>query len=525
MVLDADYGGFTFVRTGDVLADGSYTLTLRSGASAFHAADGILLDGDGDGTGGDDYVASFDVTDADGPRVGIGDFARGPEQEAGVVATLGVPLTIRGAGDFTTASFEVHYDPAMLTVTGIEDPVGGTATVDLSVAGVASIGIVFDTPVSGDDLVIGRLLGTVPGTAPYGAKQLLDVRNVVVDGDATLAQDDDGIHVVAFMGDATGNAGYTSLDAQRVLRTVLRFDSGFGAYPLADPLIIGDVSGSGRLEAFDALLILREVLDFPIPEIPDLPANPPAVVRSGPDPLLTLGPDTVAYPGALVKVPVQIDTAAGLDAAQLRVKFDAQALRVVRVDRGTLTGDFEWFLQDDAPGELSLDMSRMHALSDGSGTLAQIVFEVLPEAPVGRYAIDMEWARLNEGGLTLNIDPVGGVDGTDTSIRVKVPRAPAPALPPVASATDAQPQAPLSALLVSAADVPAPALPAGTVPNIDLSVRTLPAAAERTAAPKPVDQPWLGKFVAGESSSAAATNPNAKLRIPVAPQASTSVTR
>jgi len=520
IVLRGDLMGFTFVRTGGVLPDGSYTLTLKSGAAAIHASGGTLLDGNNDGTGGDDFVVAYDVTGAAGPHIGIADFARGPEQEAGLQATLGVPITITGAGDITTASFEVHFDPAKLQVTGIENPVGGTATIDLSVAGVAKIDVTFDAAVGGANLVLGRLLGTVPASAPYGSKQLLDIRNVVVDDDATAVQDDDGVHVVAYAGDATGNAGYTSLDAQRVLRTVLRFDSGFSAYPLADPLIVGDVSGSGRIEAFDALLILREVLNFPVPEIPDLPANPPSVFRSGPDPLVTLGQVPAAKPGELVSVPVELDTAAGLDSAQLRIRYDADALKVVRVDKGSLTGDFDWFLKKEEPGLLTLDMSRMHAMSGGQGTLAVIIFQVDAQATTGRYAIDMQWASLNEDALTLNPAPQPGVDRTDTIISVtghrRLPQAPLPAMAP-----------PVSAAAPALDDLPPPVLPpSAAAPVIDLGVRSLASdPGKAVAAPAAAEKAWVSKFVNTLGSSTAERNPNAKLRIPVAPPPSVSVGR
>jgi hypothetical protein len=52
-----------------------------------------------------------------------------------------------------------------------------------------------------------------------------------VNGGAIAARGDDGIHVAAYLGDTSGNAVYTSYDAQHVQRVLGRLDTGFGAYP------------------------------------------------------------------------------------------------------------------------------------------------------------------------------------------------------------------------------------------------------------------------------------------------------
>jgi len=58
LVLDDDLRGFTFVKTGGVLAPDTYTLTLRSAANGFVDTVGRLLDGNDDGVAGGDYVKS-----------------------------------------------------------------------------------------------------------------------------------------------------------------------------------------------------------------------------------------------------------------------------------------------------------------------------------------------------------------------------------------------------------------------------------------------------------------------------------
>ena len=129
---------------------------------------------------------------------------RGPGQPTDVPGNVsGVPIRITNAGTFTTATFEVHFDPALLHVTGVANPTGGTATVDLATPGVAVVQVVFPGPVSRANLELTRLIADVPAGATYGAKQLLDIRNIVIDAGAVTAHDDDGVQVVGFIGDDT----------------------------------------------------------------------------------------------------------------------------------------------------------------------------------------------------------------------------------------------------------------------------------------------------------------------------------
>ena len=85
----------TFVRTGGPLAPDTYTVTLRSAANGFREPGGDFLDGDNDGTVGDDYSTTFTVTTpADEVVVAIADFARGYGQPVNVPrhTDAGIPL-------------------------------------------------------------------------------------------------------------------------------------------------------------------------------------------------------------------------------------------------------------------------------------------------------------------------------------------------------------------------------------------------------------------------------------------------
>jgi hypothetical protein len=120
---------------------------------------------------------------------------------------------------------------------------------------------------------IVTLTATVPGGAEYGAAHVLDVSAVSVNaaGNPIAATADDALHLVAYLGDATGNGAYSGLDAQRVARASVGLDTGFAAYPLIDPVVISDVTGNGALSGLDAQRIAQEAVGLAPDEIPPLP--------------------------------------------------------------------------------------------------------------------------------------------------------------------------------------------------------------------------------------------------------------
>ena len=71
LVWNATTNTMSFVKTGGVLAPDAYQVTLRSGATGFHDADGHLLDGNDDLIEGDNYTNSFTVTGAGARVLGV----------------------------------------------------------------------------------------------------------------------------------------------------------------------------------------------------------------------------------------------------------------------------------------------------------------------------------------------------------------------------------------------------------------------------------------------------------------------
>jgi hypothetical protein len=81
----------------------------------------------------------------------------------------------------------------------------------------------------------------------------------------------DGLHLVAYVGDADGNGSYSSSDAVLITRVALQSDSGFAAFPLVDPVIVADIDGSGFLPADAALQVNEAGVGYPTANLPSPP--------------------------------------------------------------------------------------------------------------------------------------------------------------------------------------------------------------------------------------------------------------
>ena len=277
VVVDADRRGITFVRSGGLLAAGRYELRLVSGAQAFVDATGALLDGNRDGTRGDAYVNSFNVS-AGGAVLAIGDLARGPGQDINLpVGSAGLPITLSNAAGATQVVFTLRFDAALIGFVGAASgaglPAGSTLSVDLSVAGQVRVEITTTAPLGAGTLELVRLQAGVQTAAPYGAAEVLDLTDISINGGAIAARGDDGVHVVAYLGDVDGNRAYTLQDVTRLQRLITKADSGFGAFPLIDPLLLGDVNASGTLTSLDAARLQQQAGGTSRPEFPPIPAS------------------------------------------------------------------------------------------------------------------------------------------------------------------------------------------------------------------------------------------------------------
>ena len=301
LVLDTTSNTITFVATNTVsmvnnsepiLPAGTYTAVVHASAAdnGFQALNsgGGFLDGLGTGIAGSgDFTAKFVVNvttmntavlwvpaTADGPGQAL--TAPGANQIGG-----GYPLYLTDGRGVTSVTVTLNYNPALLNVTGATgsgfmlstSSTPGHAVMQYSGPALAPSPALHPIPVT-----VGFLMATVPGgtaanPTPYKAKDLLHLSAASLNGGAIPAATDDGLHLVAYPGDANGDGAYSGDDALKITRVVLQTDNGFTAYPLVDPVIVADTDGSGFIPA-DAALQANEAgvgvptANLPIPPIP-----------------------------------------------------------------------------------------------------------------------------------------------------------------------------------------------------------------------------------------------------------------
>ncbi|RUY54594.1 tandem-95 repeat protein, partial [Mesorhizobium sp. M7A.F.Ca.CA.001.13.2.1] len=262
IVIDNDGAGFTFLRTGAIRQYGSqnaspesmlkhsqdptakdpataqlpdlnvggilpfdhYRVMLRSGENALHDSRDDL-DGNRDGTPGDDFIAGFDVKSVGNGIISLFDFMRGPGQKVDVPARAnGLPVSFSSLGGVKSLVFTVDYDPAMLTITG------ATAGADLPKGTKLSFGstlksdgtkqaivtVSSSSALRSGTLNIVSLTASVPSTAIYGDTQVLHVAVASVNGKATTITSDDALQIVGYIGDANRDAVYTKADVDLI---------------------------------------------------------------------------------------------------------------------------------------------------------------------------------------------------------------------------------------------------------------------------------------------------------------------
>ncbi|REK17413.1 MAG: hypothetical protein DWQ37_06390 [Planctomycetota bacterium] len=346
-----------FVRTGGPLVPDNYTVTLRSDNTTFAASTGFkttatpvdtsILDGNGDGTTGDDYVGNFTVVSSTLPVLSVADFARGGGQAVAVPATAaGIPVTIDSTTinghPITSVDAELVYDPELLTITGMTTTVSGwSATMDPSFATLSDGKMVAKFTVQGapaltgtTPVTVGFVQASVPSDAPYADKQVLRLRNVTVfdntDGLDVPIRGEDALHVAAFLGDADGSGTLSGGDASQVAQVGVGSGTGFTAYQNADPLLIADASNSGTVSGGDASLIAQKAVGLTVPQIPNAVAPVPGA--GGPDPRLHFE-DATGAPGDTVGVYINFEAtetiSPGLNSIDVAVSWDPAKFTMV----------------------------------------------------------------------------------------------------------------------------------------------------------------------------------------------------
>ncbi|RIK79864.1 MAG: hypothetical protein DCC68_12120 [Planctomycetota bacterium] len=417
LVWNAAYTQFTFIKTGAPLAADTYRVRLSSRASGFVDTAGNLLDGDGDFSPGGDYENTFTVASANARVVSLPDFARGPTQAVHVPNTsTGMPVRLSDGSGVLSVDLDVVYDPALLNISSIARaagvPTNWTVTANLTQPGRARVTASGVTALSAGPVDVLRIAATVPTAAAIGDAQIVRLENVRVNGGLIASIADAALHKVAFLADVDGNFAYTAFDAAFISRVVVGFDTGFDAFPLVDPVVIGNSSGTGSLSGLDAAYVAQKAVFLPRPEIPDLPPNLPAPSPAAVDPAIGVPAAVFAQAGASAHVPVTVDDLDGLFGVTLRVNYETGPLDLAN-EQVTLAAELEaagWSLVqnvDDSGGVAYLAAFSAQPGTAGAATLVDMHFNSLASA-AGTTLLDLS-GPASDGGFSFTY-----IDGTLT---------------------------------------------------------------------------------------------------------------
>ena len=397
----------SWVATGGVLAAGNYDVTLASRSDGWKdERDGELLDGNSDGTVGDDFTTTFTVDPLTDPVVSLPDFARGPDQAVDVPATaIGLPISISDGTSVTDVRLVLDYDWSVLNVTGASLAAGVPGdwlltTVDLTVDGRVVLEASGATGLPAGATAIIDLTASVPVGAQYGAAQILRISSLELNGGAIDGVADQAVHKVAYLGDATGNRGYSGLDASFLARVAAALDTGFDAFELTDPVIIGDTADSGSVSSMDTTYVAGKAVGLSQPQIPDLPASNSATpIPMGIEPTVSIPAEIRGVPGSTSHATADIDDAAGLQAFDFTITYDTALLDLSNADVSLagLTAT-DWSLVsnvNDVAGEIRVVVWATEPLGGGAGSLLDMAFQVLAGAETGTTPLDLE-VQFNE---------------------------------------------------------------------------------------------------------------------------------
>ncbi len=373
LILSANHRQATFVATGGPLAPDTYTVTLRSANNGFQDIAGNLLDGNSDGTPGDDFTSTFVITSgpANEVLVSVPDFTRGFGQTVDLPtnADAGIPVTLSTGQNVTKVEFDLVYDSALLTITDFSTSIPGavstfsspsTGVVHVSVSSAAE----FSATVGAIEL--GRFAATVPDTAPYASKQILHITSLNVEDSVPQtrpARADDGVHIAAFVGDSSGNQAYSSGDTTLLQRIIVGSGTGSVAYQLADPLLLMDLDRGGTITSGDATLLQRVIVGTPVAQVQLLPTGTTPPAAGGPDPHLFIPKDLTGAAGSTVTVPVNLlvtattgITVSGMDIA---IAYDESKFTVGNFRVGSLLGTgFAFAANTATPGIIRITFSK-----------------------------------------------------------------------------------------------------------------------------------------------------------------------
>ncbi len=274
----------------------------------------------------------------------------------------------------------------------------------------------------------------------YKAMQLLHLSSIVVNGGSITAVGNDGVQVVAYLGDVDGSGTYNGIDAVLLARVATLLDTGFAAYPLLDPAIVGDIAADGVVNGTDVTLMNTELAGMTVRQIPSITPGL-TITPTGSEPMLSIPTNLTATPGGTVVVPVNIDDPDpvggqnGVTGASLAIDFDPSVFTVAAngVSLGALTAG--WTLTTDvnsATGQVGISLNSAFPLTGTvGGSLALITFQVKANAGSGLSAINLAATNDPNGSTVSTL-----LDSGSGQMALKLPVTNGPTDPGVDGAVD-----------------------------------------------------------------------------------------
>ena len=325
----------TFVQTSGLLAADTYTVTVTT---AVKALVGTALSGN--------YSTTLTVTAPTTPVLSVPSFARGPGQTVALTDSqgnrTGIPISIGNATHVTQVGFSLTYDPHLLTIAGSgalslssAATAAGLAIQSYTISSVDANHSVLTVSISGGTgftattaAPLVTILASVPTTAPYLDKEVLNLGSVQVNG--ANATGVSSVSVVAYPGDVLGTGLPNATDASLVDQVASGSGTGFSVFKDLDPAIIGGVGGGLLLNANDASLIDEAASGATVAQIPSIPVGV-SLTFGGPDPYLYLSAVQGA-PGQTVTETLYLDVTdphgIQLTALDEAIGFNANALQI-----------------------------------------------------------------------------------------------------------------------------------------------------------------------------------------------------
>jgi hypothetical protein len=124
---------------------------------------------------------------------------------------------------------------------------------------------------SATDPTLLTIAATVPASAPYFTKAVLNLSDVQVNSSTATAVS--GVDAAAYFGDTAGIGKIAAQDASLVSQVAVGSASGFSAYKDLDPVIIGDIVGTGALAAQSSSLIRQAAVGTTVAQLPTIPTG------------------------------------------------------------------------------------------------------------------------------------------------------------------------------------------------------------------------------------------------------------